>query len=168
MSEAIELISKMKLDTRRLALKRMCKNMVRKDFEMIRIQDVFSNIFRDVELYSHYNDEFSSIEFTIYLAFNQQTTKLVRDPFDYMIDCGFKLAFDYTNTKGCVLTRMRSNSENLVDLIFEAAEEKDPREAKIKFLEAFIKSYSQLELDEAKAQLIETIKEKEFENEMFC
>ena len=98
MSKAMDLISKMKLDTRRIAVKRMCKDMVRKDFEMIRIQDVFSNIFRDVELYSHYNDEFSSIEFTIYLAFNQQTTKLVRDPFDYMIDCGFKLAFDYTNT----------------------------------------------------------------------
>ncbi len=167
MSGAIDLISKIQLDTRKIAIKRMCKDMVRKDFEVIRIQDLFSNIFRDVELYSHYNDEFSSIEMTIYLAFNQQTTQLVRDPFNYMIECGFMLAFDYRSSNGCVLGRMKRSSETLVDLIFQAAEEKNPREAKIKFLEGYIKSFPQLELDEAKAQLIEAVQEKEFENEMF-
>ena len=168
MSKAIKLISSMELDTRKVALKRMCKDMVRKDFEIIRIQDVFSNIFRDVEMFSHYNDEFSSIETTIYLAFDQLSTKLNRDQFYYIIDCGFKLALNYSETRGCVLSRMRNNSNTLVNLIFLAGEEECPREAKIKFLEGFIKSFPQLELDEAKAQLIEVNQEKEFESEIIC
>lgn len=165
MNTTLEHDSILNIESKEIALKKMCKDAIRKDFEIIKIQNHLSYAFGDIEFYSHYHDEFSSIEMAIYLAFNQKTKELIKEPFYYIIDCGLKLAFNYNNAKGCVLTRMKYDACALVDLIFQAAEKGNAKEAKIHFLTEFINSYPHLNLEDAKAELNDELQKKEFGHE---
>jgi len=49
----------------------MCRNMVRKDFEMIRVQDSFIKLFNDADFFSQTNDDLLSIEHVAQIAFKR-------------------------------------------------------------------------------------------------
>lgn len=134
-------------------IKQYCTRNVRKDLEIIRLQDTIGSLFRDTEFYSHYNDELASIDQTISLAFNDKAENIDQDLYNIITECSFKVSFNYQIYKKNDLEVIKYNSKKLVDLIFKTSEEIDNENAIKVFQRGFLKEFSHLDLNDLEIYL---------------
>ncbi len=134
----------------------MCRNMIRKDFELIRIQDSFLKLFNDVEFFSIPNDDLLSVEHVAQIAFKRVDFQIDTRLYDFICDFGCQLAFDYKNGKNSELENIKSNAATLANLIFEASTFDYQDQALRYFLKEIIKRYPHLNLKHAKKYLKES------------
>ncbi len=102
-------------------LKVMCKGMVRKDFEILRIQDALYSVFNNTEFYSKYSDELLSIKHSVELA----SGEVLKDELDSVYwgmvsDAAMALAFQYKERPLNCIQSIAENANALVDTIFES------------------------------------------------
>lgn len=128
---------------------KMCEEMLRKDFELLRIHNIFSLIFSDVDFFSKPNDDLISIEHTIQISHKKAKDDFHRDYFNHMYECGCQLAF--TNGVGTA----EEKAKFLASLMFQASTFIKDFEGISFFLMEFMKSYPQIELPWAKIFLSE-------------
>lgn len=138
---------------RKTNVKIMCRNMVRKDYELIRIQDKFLNIFNESNFYSVSNDELLSIDYLIQLAFNKVSIEIDPELHDTVTDFGCQLAFQYKGNGKEELETIKENACMLVNLIFQASTFDTDAESHVFILKEMIKNYSYLNIKYAKKRL---------------
>ena len=146
-------------------LTQMAKEMIRKDFEVFRVQDRLYEFFKDAEFFSHHNDEFLSVQHAVELAFGKTIKAVDETLWGFICDCSVALAFDYKTGSQNILWNIKLNASTLADLIFRASEKDDVVSSTQDFLNGFIKKYPHLELKQARKYLTEVSIEKEFVNE---
>ena len=159
--EQINFSERKKLD--REYLKVMAKDMVRKDFELIRIQDHFLKVFSEVEFFSKHNDDLSSIEHCLELALGEVLEEIMVDNYWALVcESGVALAFDYKREFKDQVNIIEQISETLVDLIFAASEQKNEIEKQKFFIEGFEQNYPHLKIPYV------DIRKLEIGNEFIC
>ena len=127
-------------------LKKICQNMIRKDLEIFRIQDLLIGIFRDTEFYSRHDDEFLSVDHTLQLAFGKPIKELDETLVGVFQDCTMTLAFDHRTPKGNVLAAIEKNASFLADQIFSASEEENAELAILNFVTAIESNFPHLDI----------------------
>jgi hypothetical protein len=133
----------------------MCRNMIRKDFELIRIQDSFLKLFNDVEFFSDQNDDLLSIDHVAQIAFKKINYEFTQDLYDFIRDFGCQLAFNYKNGEKSELENIKENSIVFVNLIFESSTFDCQKQAMRYFLKRMIKGFPHFNLIQAKRYLKE-------------
>ncbi len=133
----------------------MCRNMVRKDFEMIRVHDSFLNLFSDAEFFSKANDDLLSIEHVTQIAFKRKEFQIKEQLYEYICDFGCQLAFNYINGEKSELENIKDNAAALVNLVFQASTFDSEQQAIQFFIKEIIKNYPHFNLDHAKRFLNE-------------
>jgi hypothetical protein len=106
----------------KLELIKLCKQMVRKDFEVYQMQNKINKVSNAIQVFSRRDDELASIRHTIMLATGLNLEQLENSRFlnsvlDASTDLIFYIhtGFSYPSKK---ITRITSN---FVDLIFKAS-----------------------------------------------
>ena len=147
MDNLAELIVNVPTEFNRDYLKRMSKDMVRKDFELLRIQDCFLNIFNEAELFSKPNDELSSVQHCLELASGIVSEDSLEDVFWGLVsDSSIALAFDYKRGSDDQISLIKENVDKFVELIFKACEKESESEKQYLFIEGFCINFPHLEV----------------------
>lgn len=122
----------------RQALKEMCKEMVRKDFEILRIQDALFSVFSNTEFYSKYDDELLSVKHTVELASGYIINKDSHCKFYQLIsEAVTALIFESKGSLFRCLKQLDQIANVLVTIIFKSCEVESEIEAESIFMEAF-------------------------------
>lgn len=147
MDNLIEIKSKAPRTVNREHLMSMAKDLVRKDYELIRIQDSFLKVFRDAEFYSKPNDDLSSLEQTMELATGEIIEEGQEDIFWGLVcDCGIAVAFDYKRPGVDEVHLIERNAEKIVELIFKATNKESDLEKQQVFIEGFETEFPHLSI----------------------
>ena len=102
-------------------LREMSKDMVRKDFELIRFQDSFLELFKDAEFFSNFNDDLLSVQHCLELASGDVIEEATESAFwGIVCDAGISVAFDYKTRNGDKVKAIEKLSSTVVDLIFDS------------------------------------------------
>ena len=83
----------------RTRLFEICQNMIRKDLEIFRIQDRMLDLFNDLEFFSQRDDEFSSLDFALELAFGKKMDELDENLIAIVGEIAWNAAFSYRRAK---------------------------------------------------------------------
>lgn len=124
----------------KLAQKRMCQEMLRKDFELLQIQESFCQIFGDAELFSQPNDDLLSIEHAIQIAYQKAREDFVGNQFEVLYECGCQLAFSKD------LGTAEEKANFFTTLIFQASTFIEGAEGINFFLKEFIDAYPEIDM----------------------
>ena len=128
-------------------LREMSKDMVRKDFELIRFQDGFLELFKDAEFFSHFNDDLLSVKHCLELASGDVIEEATESRFwGVVFDAGISVAFDYKTRNGDQVKAIKKLSSTLVDLIFDSCEQESEMEKQRVFIEGFEMAFPHLSI----------------------
>jgi len=127
-------------------VKTICQNMIRKDLEIFRIQDLLFEVFREPEFYSRCDDEFLSVDHTIQLAFGRPIEELDQTLVGVIQDCTMALAFDYRTSKTNFLTFIDRKASFLAEQIFSVSEIENTEAAILNFITAVELNYPHLDI----------------------
>lgn len=137
-------------------LKQMSKDMVRKDFEALRIQDGLLNIFGDAEIFSMHKDELSSIQHCLELASSNLIVDTSEDIFWSIIcDSSISLAFDYKRGSLDQIKVIKGNADIIVDLIFKSCEQESENDKQQIFIRGFEVAFPHLNIPFIKKRKME-------------
>jgi len=117
---------------------KMCSSMVRKDFEILRVQDALYSVFNSTEFYSNYNDELLSIKHSIELASGTLIKKEAEDTY-YGLVCDVAVALGVNvkwRSENCIKA-IAQNANRLVEIIFESCEMEGEEEKQRSFIKGF-------------------------------
>lgn len=130
----------------------MCRQMLRKDFELLKIQNCFYQVFNEVDFFSKPNDDVASIEHVIQIAHGKVKEEFIGPYFDYLLECGLQLAFScYSSSGSDSNSLIEEKSRKLTNLIFQSSTFEDSYTGLKYFLEEFMKSYPEIEIPQAKS-----------------
>ena len=158
MDNLAELIVKVPTEFNRDYLKRISKDMVRKDFELLRVQDCFLNIFSEADIFSNPDDELSSVQHCLELASGVVVENSSEDTFWGLVsDSSIALAFDYKRGSSDHMEQIKKNVDIFVDLIFKACEMENESEKQYLFIEGFCINFPKLEVPFLKRRGLELV-----------
>ena len=124
----------------------MCKDMVRKDFEILRIQDALYNIFSNTEFYSKYDDELLSVQHSVELASGYIISKKEINPFYNVVsEAATALAFSPKETMSNCLESILKKTNILIEIIFNSSEQESEVDAQREFINAFKKNFPKIQ-----------------------
>lgn len=133
---------------------KMCQDMIRKDFEIVRLQNVFLTLFNETQFFSRHEDEFLSIEHTIQIAFERKIENFQEGFVNCIYECGLNLAYQtWDSSKDESLKLVDQHSKALCELIFKASRFKSEYESLCFFLQEFMKAFPKVEMPWAKSFL---------------
>ncbi len=145
MEELVEINVTLPKQINREYLREMSRSMVRKDFELIRIQDRLLELFKDAEFFSHSNDELLSIQHSFELASGDILEKYTENTFWGIVsDAGTSVAFDYKRNGVSQVENINEFSEKLVDIIFDSCKHEGQIKKERSFIEGFEKEFPYL------------------------
>ncbi len=116
-------------------LRNLCKQMVRKDLEIYRIQNSMMLSTGDISIFSKSDDELSSIRHTIMLATGTSSKEFEKSNFlKSVTDASTMLILSLHNGFNWPVKNISRATSNLVDIIFSASKEihDSSRESKFK------------------------------------
>ncbi|HAZ13893.1 MAG: hypothetical protein A2X86_12950 [Bdellovibrionales bacterium GWA2_49_15] len=127
----------------------ICENMIRKDLEIFRIQDRMVDLFNEIEFFSRHEDEFSSIDFALELAFGKKIDEVDEKIVGIVGEIALNAAFFYRRGKiqGDVIEYISLTAKKITEIIFTASLETTPDMATVKCLELFHKNFPNLEIE---------------------
>lgn len=145
MDNLVEIIIATRKSVNREHLMAMAQVMIRKDFELIRIQDSFINVFRDAEFFSASNDDLASIQHCYELASGEIVEDGTESPFWWLVcDASIPVAFDYKHEGVNQIMAIKRNSEKLAEIIFNSCEQESDLEKQQVFIEGFKTAFPHL------------------------
>lgn len=121
-----------------------CATLMRKDFEILRIQDHFYDLFHGVEFYSHHTDELFSIKLTIEKATQGTALEYFQDEFDFIYDLCFEAAMNYKTKNIEPISYIKETTTILTQLIFAIRNCSSVYQAKLNFVQLYMESFPQL------------------------
>ena len=132
----------------RTRLFEICQNMIRKDLEIFRIQDRMLDLFNDLEFFSQRDDEFSSLDFALELAFGKKMDELDENLIAIVGEIAWNAAFSYRRAKvqGDEKEYMSETAKKITEVIFVSALEVKPPMAVLRCIELFHKNFPTLEI----------------------
>jgi|GEM_PF-3774413 len=125
----------------------MCRQMLRKDFELLKIQNSFCQIFNDVEFFSKANDDVASIEHAIQIAYERPKEEFIGQHFEHLLECGLQLAFTcYSDKSVNAPIDIERKSRILANLYFESSTFENEFQGFKYFLKRFIQEFPDLDM----------------------
>jgi hypothetical protein len=141
-------------------IRQMYYDLMRREFELLRVQDMLCDTFGDIQIFSKTHDECTPFDIMIHNAFSESHLDYQGEPYSFIIDGIFRLFFYYKEIKSDVFEYFECQSVKIVDLIFSAGKEQKAIDSKIVFLESYIQSFPHLNLTDVHKQLIKAMEVK--------
>lgn len=138
----------------------ICRQMIRKDFELLKIQNSFCQIFNNAEFFSQANDDVASIEHTILLAYGRAKENFLETHLEHLIECGLQLGFTcYSTKKNNSANEIEKRARLFTNIVFQSATFQDDYQGHKYFLKNFMKEFPELDMPWAKKYLNKVTKE---------
>jgi uncharacterized phage-like protein YoqJ len=125
-------------------LKRICINIIKKDLELILLTHKIGFVLGEVNLISNYEDEFSSLDHAIYLAFLGKTEGLDQSEIDFLHELVWQVVFSEFDNKSFKHKSQEINATRLVFILF-ALSNSGTRNKKEFLLNQFIENFKSVD-----------------------
>jgi len=113
---------------------KMCKDMIRREFEIIRIQYTLHSVFGGIDFYSKHSDDLLSIKHAVELATKSPVNEKKDVFYDAVMEMTGSLIFNSSCKAEHDLDVIKEKASLLVEAIFLASTKNDVQERKNEFV----------------------------------